>query len=275
MEPFEIMISESQERMLCVVEPASVDAVLALCAKWEVNATAIGEVTGSGRLRVFDGEALVGDLPVGALVDECPAYDLEPSRPARPIYPAPRARCSRTGLDAGGHAARAARQRQPRLAPVGVRAVRLRGRLAHRAPARAGRRRRARARVRRRDRGVDRRQRPPRGGRPLRRRRRGRARVLGQPRLRRRRAARAHELPELRQPREAAHRVAAHARGGRAGRRVPRARRPGGGRQRLALQRGRRGPDLPDAGRRHGRRAARSRRGRAGSAGPPRATRSR
>jgi phosphoribosylformylglycinamidine synthase subunit PurL len=101
MEPFEIMISESQERMLCVVEPAKVDAVLQLCAKWEVNATAIGEVTGSGRLRVFDGEALVGELPVGALVDECPAYDLEPLRPSRPIYPAPE-RVLADGLDAGG-----------------------------------------------------------------------------------------------------------------------------------------------------------------------------
>ncbi len=101
MEPFEIMISESQERMLCVVEPANVDDVLALCAKWEVNATAIGEVTGTGRLRVFDGETLVGDLPVTALVDECPAYDLEPLQPARPIYPAPE-RMLDEGLDAGG-----------------------------------------------------------------------------------------------------------------------------------------------------------------------------
>src|SRR6185369_9501893 len=89
MEPFEIMISESQERMLCVVEPALVDDVLAVCAKWEVNATAIGEVTSSDRLRVFDGEALVGDLPVRALVDECPAYDLAPLEPSRPLYPAP------------------------------------------------------------------------------------------------------------------------------------------------------------------------------------------
>jgi phosphoribosylformylglycinamidine synthase subunit PurL len=101
MEPFEIMISESQERMLCVVEPSNVDDVLALCARWEVNATAIGEVTGSGRLRVFDGEALVGDLPVTALVDECPAYDLEPFQPSRPIYPAPQ-RTLAEGLDAGG-----------------------------------------------------------------------------------------------------------------------------------------------------------------------------
>src|SRR4051794_34290732 len=89
MEPFEIMVSESQERMLCVVEPARVDDVLAVCARWEVNATAIGEVTDTRRLRVFDGEALVGDVPVGALVDECPAYDLEPAEPARALYPAP------------------------------------------------------------------------------------------------------------------------------------------------------------------------------------------
>ncbi len=101
MEPFEVMISESQERMLCVVEPSKVDDVLAVCGKWEVNATAIGEVTDSGRLRVFDGETLVGDLPVTALVDECPAYDLEPLQPARPIYPAPE-RVLDEGLDTAG-----------------------------------------------------------------------------------------------------------------------------------------------------------------------------
>jgi len=89
MEAFEIMISESQERMLCVVEPSRVDEVLAVCAKWEVNATAIGEVTDTRRLRVFDGEELVGDLPVEALVDECPTYELEPAEPATPLYPAP------------------------------------------------------------------------------------------------------------------------------------------------------------------------------------------
>jgi phosphoribosylformylglycinamidine synthase subunit PurL len=100
MEPFEIMISESQERMLCVVEPARLDAVLAVCGKWEVNATAIGEVTATGRLRVFDGDALVGDLPVDALVDECPAYDLEPLEPSRALYPAPPATLA-PGLSAG------------------------------------------------------------------------------------------------------------------------------------------------------------------------------
>jgi phosphoribosylformylglycinamidine (FGAM) synthase-like enzyme len=89
MEPFEIMVSESQERMLCVVEPARVDEVLAVCARWEVDGTAIGVVTDTRRLRVFDGSELVGDMPVTALVDECPAYDLSPAEPATPLYPAP------------------------------------------------------------------------------------------------------------------------------------------------------------------------------------------
>ncbi len=89
MEPFEIMVSESQERMLCVVEPARLQEVLAVCARWEVDGTAIGVVTDTRRLRVFSGDALVGDMPVTALVDECPAYDLSPAEPATPLYPAP------------------------------------------------------------------------------------------------------------------------------------------------------------------------------------------
>jgi phosphoribosylformylglycinamidine synthase II len=89
MAPFEIMVSESQERMLCVVEPARVHEVLALCARWEVHGTAIGTVTDSGRMRVFDGPELVGEMPVSALVDDCPLYDLAPARPTTPIYPPP------------------------------------------------------------------------------------------------------------------------------------------------------------------------------------------
>jgi len=90
MEPFEIMISESQERMLCVVSPDRLDDVLALCAKWEVRATPIGEVTDTRRLRVFAGEELVGDMPVEALVDDCPLYDLAPEKPSAPVYAPPR-----------------------------------------------------------------------------------------------------------------------------------------------------------------------------------------
>jgi phosphoribosylformylglycinamidine synthase len=89
MEPFEIMVSESQERMLCVVEPERLDEVLAVCAHWEVLATAIGDVTSGDRLRVMAGEAVVGDLPVRVLVDECPVYDLAPSPPSAPLYGPP------------------------------------------------------------------------------------------------------------------------------------------------------------------------------------------
>jgi phosphoribosylformylglycinamidine synthase II len=89
MQPFEIMVSESQERMLCVVEPANVDAVMSICERWEVNGAAIGTVTDSGRMRILQQGALVGDMPVAALVDDCPLYDIAPSKPTQPIYPAP------------------------------------------------------------------------------------------------------------------------------------------------------------------------------------------
>jgi phosphoribosylformylglycinamidine synthase len=92
MEPFEIMVSESQERMLCVVDPEQLNAVLELCSRWDVRATPIGTVTDTRRLRVFDGADLVGDMPVGALVDDVPLYDLEPEEPEEPVYPDPPAR---------------------------------------------------------------------------------------------------------------------------------------------------------------------------------------
>jgi phosphoribosylformylglycinamidine synthase len=89
MEPFEVMVSESQERMLCVVEPANVAAVLGLCEKWEVGGAVIGTVTDSRRMRVLRDGELVGEMPVRALVDECPLYDLQPAKPAQPVYPRP------------------------------------------------------------------------------------------------------------------------------------------------------------------------------------------
>ena len=101
MEPFEIMVSESQERMLAVVEPPRVADVLAVCERWEVRATAIGEVTASDVLRVLHGEEVVGEMPVRALVDECPLYDLEPDPAARPVYLPPPARLPDAGTDPG------------------------------------------------------------------------------------------------------------------------------------------------------------------------------
>ncbi|HXD69088.1 MAG TPA: phosphoribosylformylglycinamidine synthase subunit PurL [Gaiellales bacterium] len=83
MEPFEIMISESQERMAAIVEPGSWAAVAAVCRRWEVDATAIGEVTETGRLRAFHSGELVGDIPVETLTERAPRYDVERERPAR------------------------------------------------------------------------------------------------------------------------------------------------------------------------------------------------
>ncbi len=97
MEPFEIMVSESQERMMCVCEPARLDDVLAVCARWEVHGTAIGEVTDTGAMRIFRGDELVGDMPVAALVDDCPVYELAPQRPAAPLYDPPAATLARGG----------------------------------------------------------------------------------------------------------------------------------------------------------------------------------
>ncbi len=81
MEPFEVMISESQERMLAVVEPAKRDEVLAVCRKWELEARVIGEVTKSGRLEIENGGSRVADVPVQALADEAPVYDRPRVRP--------------------------------------------------------------------------------------------------------------------------------------------------------------------------------------------------
>ncbi len=95
MEPFEIMVSESQERMLCVVEPENVEAVLELCEKWEVGGAAIGSVTDTGHMRIFKEGELVGEMPVRALVNDCPLYDLNPVKPTRTPYPAPKALLSK------------------------------------------------------------------------------------------------------------------------------------------------------------------------------------
>ena len=86
LEPFEVMISESQERMLAVVEPGRLDEVVATCERWQTGSAAIGEITDGDRLRVLDDGVEVGNVPVAALVDECPLYDLEPEEPGGWMY---------------------------------------------------------------------------------------------------------------------------------------------------------------------------------------------
>jgi phosphoribosylformylglycinamidine synthase II len=79
--PPEILMSESQERMMAVVEPGRVDEFLAVCAKWDVRAAVIGEVTGTGRLvMTWHGETVV-DIPPGSAADG-PVYHRPLARPA-------------------------------------------------------------------------------------------------------------------------------------------------------------------------------------------------
>lgn len=84
MEPFEIMTSESQERMLAIVEPGDLDRVLAICERWEIRACVIGRVTpgpatgdpDGGRLRILDGVdgAVLADIPASSLHEDAPLY---------------------------------------------------------------------------------------------------------------------------------------------------------------------------------------------------------
>jgi phosphoribosylformylglycinamidine synthase II len=77
--PAEILMSESQERMMVVTAPDDVGRLLAVCARWEVPATVIGEVTGTGRLVMsWHGEQVV-DIPPGSAASDAPLYH----RPAR------------------------------------------------------------------------------------------------------------------------------------------------------------------------------------------------
>jgi phosphoribosylformylglycinamidine synthase II len=82
MEAFEILISESQERMLAIVRPDRVQDVFAVCRKWGLASAPVGTLrTGQG-LRVRSGDQAVADVPPPALADEGPAYDRPTTRPA-------------------------------------------------------------------------------------------------------------------------------------------------------------------------------------------------
>ncbi|MFL5971046.1 MAG: phosphoribosylformylglycinamidine synthase subunit PurL [Gaiellaceae bacterium] len=77
MEAWEIMVSESQERMVAVVRPERVEDVLSVCRRWELAHATIGEVTDTGELRCFRDGELVGAIPATLLTDECPRYRVE------------------------------------------------------------------------------------------------------------------------------------------------------------------------------------------------------
>jgi phosphoribosylformylglycinamidine synthase len=84
MEPWEVMISESQERMVAVVRPQMLDTVLAVCDRWELHRAVIGEVTDTGLLRALWEDEVVGEIPARLLTDECPRYRVEPVPGAEP-----------------------------------------------------------------------------------------------------------------------------------------------------------------------------------------------
>jgi phosphoribosylformylglycinamidine synthase subunit PurL len=103
MEPWEVMTSESQERMLAIVTPESWPAVAAICAKWEVRATVVGTVMepepgGGGRLRIRDGMdgPILADVPAASLSDDAPLYDRPRQAPERGATapPAPPTDCA-------------------------------------------------------------------------------------------------------------------------------------------------------------------------------------
>ena len=81
MTPYEVMLSESQERMLLIVPPAKLQAVQAIMERWDTPCTVVGRVTDDGTARVLDGAEEAAAVPVATLTDP-PLYDLGGSTPA-------------------------------------------------------------------------------------------------------------------------------------------------------------------------------------------------
>jgi phosphoribosylformylglycinamidine synthase subunit PurL len=89
MEAWEVLVSESQERMLALVDPARLPAVLEVCGRWGVLASVLGQMVAGGRLVVrFRGE-VVADVPARSLADEGPTYRRPLDRPRPPTDEAP------------------------------------------------------------------------------------------------------------------------------------------------------------------------------------------
>src|SRR2546430_10654386 len=100
MTPYEILLSESQERMLVVAKADRVADVQAIAAKWELEATPIGRVTDDGLYRVTWRDQVVAEIPGRRPVEDCPGYHPEakedppivappPPRPTPPLPPPP------------------------------------------------------------------------------------------------------------------------------------------------------------------------------------------
>ena len=112
MTPYEILLSESQERMLLVVARGREDEVQRVFAKWELDAVAIGRVTDDGLLRARMRGEVVAEVPVRALTDEAPVYDRPRARP--PGSTGSARSISRALARAGGPGARRSSGSSPR-----------------------------------------------------------------------------------------------------------------------------------------------------------------
>ncbi len=82
MSPYEVMLSESQERMLLVVRQGAEATVREIFAKYDLDAVVVGRVTGDGVMRVREGKRTVASIPAKALVDDAPVYHRPLTRPA-------------------------------------------------------------------------------------------------------------------------------------------------------------------------------------------------
>lgn len=80
--PEEILMSESQERMCAIVDPVNLDQVLAICEKWDLTATVIGEVTDTNKLEIYWHDELIVDVPPRTVAHEGPVYNRPMQRPA-------------------------------------------------------------------------------------------------------------------------------------------------------------------------------------------------
>jgi phosphoribosylformylglycinamidine synthase len=81
MSPYEIMLSESQERMLAIAEKGREEDVRKIFHKWGLSAEVVGEVTGTGRVVILDHGVVVADVPAASLTDGCPTYHLDAAEP--------------------------------------------------------------------------------------------------------------------------------------------------------------------------------------------------
>ena len=102
--PEEILMSESQERMMAVVHPDNIERVMQICEHWDVTATVVGEVTDGSNLQVFWHDELVVDVPPRTVAHDGPVYERPYHRPAwldarQADEPTPQ-RCPRPGTAA-------------------------------------------------------------------------------------------------------------------------------------------------------------------------------